>query len=88
MNHPSQHKRVSEDMRLCTALDCPLRVRGEAVFCARHWAMLPESLRSELFESYVPGQHDDMDKVSTVYLDVTARCMLHIRQAEASYGRR
>lgn len=43
-------------MKKCAALACKRFVGAKKVFCAGHWAIVPQDLKKALVESYVLGQ--------------------------------
>lgn len=49
--------------------------------CREHWAMVPRTLQSALWATYVPGQENRMDP-SVAYLRAAAHCVRAVAEAE------
>lgn len=66
---------------LCHAVDCNERVPPNLLMCARHWYLVPQSLRTIVWRTYRPGQ--ETDKAPTQdYLDAARAAINFVAQKE------
>ena len=45
----------------CHARGCPTPVKPELLMCPKHWGMVPRDLQRAVWQSYRPGQCEDMN---------------------------
>ena len=44
-----------QDIQLCRAIGCNNRIPSNFLMCARHWYMVPQVLRTEVYRQYKPA---------------------------------
>jgi hypothetical protein len=76
MNQPfNQHR--------CHARDCKTEVEPKMFMCRRHWWMLPQRMRQEIWNTYRPGQEIDKNP-SEEYLTAAMAAVNHVAALERS----
>lgn len=61
-------------VHLCHAVDCSERIPPKLLMCGRHWYMVPQGLRREVWRAYRPGQ--EVDKApSQEWIDVARQAI-------------
>lgn len=86
--HPSQSRpNKYRPVRNCFAEGCVKVCFDDEVFCSKHWAMVPDDLKMELFNAYTPGQMADESMTTMVYLDAAMRCISYIAIREHKQGK-
>lgn len=71
---------------LCHAIGCSLEVPPKLLMCARHWFMLPENMRQNVWRAYRAGQEVDK-RPSSEYLAVAQRAIAWVEVWEAKLAR-
>lgn len=68
---------------LCHAMACSVQVAPEMLMCAKHWNMVPASIRSRVWKAYRPGQCDDKNP-SVAWHDAADAAILSVWERERS----
>lgn len=65
----------------CHATECKVNVPPQMFMCRSHWFSLPKILRDKVWDTYRPGQCDDMSP-SLAYIEVAKDCITYIAKLE------
>lgn len=68
----------------CHATGCTSRVPPTLFMCRPHWFSLPKAMREAIWDTYRPGQCDDM-RPSAAYLEAARAAITYLAEKE---GRR
>lgn len=68
-------------INLCRAHGCSERILPSRLMCPRHWFMVPEALRKEVWKAYRPGQENG-SVLTQAYLDAAADAINAVARQE------
>ena len=66
----------------CHARDCDVVVPRKMFMCRKHWYMLTQQMRDDVWSVYVPGQQDDISLVTPNYIEVTSAIIEWLAEKE------
>lgn len=70
----------------CHAIGCGVAVQPKLLFCFRHWSLLPRQWRTQVWNTYRPGQEKGKNP-SGEYLLVQAVCVALVAVREGVWSR-
>ena len=71
-----------EQVKLCHAVDCNVRIPLNRLMCPRHWHIVPQEMRTDVWRTYQPGQENGV-KPTQAYLDASAAAINFIAKLES-----
>jgi NTP pyrophosphatase (non-canonical NTP hydrolase) len=78
LGYTEQELRMSHH---CHATGCTVEVPQMMFMCKRHWYMVPHIMRTRIWNTYRPGQCDDM-KISHEYAEAAKEAVIYIARME------
>lgn len=66
---------------LCHAVDCNIRIPRGFLMCPRHWYMVPQSLRKEVWREHRLGQ-EETGAYTQQWVDVARKAINYVAQLE------
>lgn len=72
---------AADPEHLCHALGCRVRTAPKLLMCRHHWGMVPKTLQTRVWATYVPGQ--EITKIpSAEYLDAAMAAINAVAELE------